>query len=83
MEHDNLLELLLVGPSGAVALYWMLYRHYRNTDKSHDFERETAVEAQPVRGMEGDRKVDEVRGTQAREIRGNNVGDHRKRVPPL
>ncbi|HVR51216.1 MAG TPA: hypothetical protein VMS38_15875 [Pseudorhodoferax sp.] len=80
MDNDSILALLAIGPAGAVGLYWMLYRYYRNTDKSHDFERATAVQAQPVTGTEADRKVDEVRGTQATQIRGNNVGEHRRRV---
>ncbi len=80
MSDDGGLGLLLLGPAGAVGLYWMLYRYYRNTDKSHAFERETVVEAQPVTGAERDRKVDEVKGTQASQIRGNNVADFRKRV---
>ena len=79
MSDDGGLGLLLLGPAGAVGLYWMLYRYYRNTDKSHAFERETVVEAQPVTGAERDRKVDEVKGTQASQIRGNNVADFRKR----
>ena len=79
MSDDGGLGLLLLGPAGAVGLYWMLYRYYRNTDKSHAFERETVVEAQPVTGAERDRKVDEVKGTQASQIRGNNVGDYRRR----
>ena len=80
MSDDGGLGLLLLGPAGAVGLYWMLYRYYRNTDKSHAFERETMVEARPVTGAERDRKVDEVKGTQASQIRGNNVADFRKRV---
>ena len=36
------LWLLVAGPAGAVATYWSLYRYYRNTDKSHGYERETA-----------------------------------------
>lgn len=80
MDNDSSLALLALGPAGAVAVYWMLYRYYRNTDKSHAFERETAVAAQPVTGMEADRKVDEVRGTQQTQIPGNNVGDYRRRV---
>lgn len=80
MSDDGGLGLLLLGPAGAVGLYWMLFRYYRNTDKSHAFERETVVEAQPVTGAERDRKVDEVKGTQASQIRGNNVADFRKRV---
>lgn len=78
MSDDGGLWLLLAGPAGGTALYWALYRYYRNTDKSHAFERETAVEAQPVTGSE--RKVDEVKGTRESRIRGDNVGAFRKRV---
>ena len=80
MSDDSGLWLLAIGPAGATALYWALYRYYRNTDKSHAFERETKVEAKTVTGADQDRKVDEVKGTQASQIRGNNVADFRKRV---
>ncbi len=78
MNDDGSLWLLLAGPAGATALYWLLYRYYRNTDKSHAFERETAVKAQPVSGT--DEKVDEVRGTRKTRIPDDNVREHRKRV---
>ena len=78
MSSDGSLWLLLAGPAGATALYWGLYRYYRNTDKSHAFERETAVKAEPVTGT--DQKVDEVIGTQKTRIDGDNVREHRKRV---
>lgn len=78
MSDDNGLWLLLAGPAGASALYWALYRYYRNTDKSHAFERETSVEAAPVTGS--DSKVGTVTGTQARRIGGDNVHDYRARV---
>ena len=78
MSEDSGLWLLLMGPAGAVGLYWSLYRHYRNTDKSHAFERETAVDAKPVTGA--DEKVDEIKGTQQTRISGDNVGEYRKRV---
>ena len=78
MDNDSIVALLAIGPSGAVATYWALYRYYRNTDKSHAFERETAITAQPVSGK--DAKAGEVRGTQATAISGNNVGDYRRRV---
>lgn len=81
MSDDGGLWLLLAGPAGATGLYWALYRYYRNTDKSHAFERETRVEAKPVTGSE--RKVDEVKGTQATRIRGDNVREYRKRVEPI
>ena len=78
MSDDGGLWLLAAGPAGATALYWALYRYYRNTDKSHAFERETAVEAQPVTGSDG--KVGENNGTQASRISGDNVGAYRARV---
>ena len=77
-EEGDLLLLLLLGPAGAIGLYWALYRYYRNTDKSHAFERETAVKAEPVTGS--DHKVDEVRGTKRTRINGDNVGAYRQRV---
>ncbi len=72
------LALLLIGPAGATGLYWMLYRYYRNTDKSYNFEHETKVEAKPVAGE--DVKVGEVTGTQEPRINGNNVSSYRDRV---
>ncbi|WP_433853759.1 hypothetical protein [Stenotrophomonas nitritireducens] len=81
MSDDSGLWLLAAGPAGATALYWALYRYYRNTDKSHAFEHETDVDAKPVTGSE--RKVGEVKGTQQRRIDGDNVGDYRQRVKRL
>lgn len=78
MSDDSSVALLLLGPAGATGLYWALYRYYRNTDKSHAFERETLVHAKPVTG--NDRKVDRVVGTQRSKIKGNNVDKHRERV---
>lgn len=78
MSDDSGLWLLLLGPAGATGLYWALYRYYRNTDKSHAFERETIVEARPVTGS--DQKIGEVTGTRETEIDGNNVQAYRKRV---
>jgi hypothetical protein len=80
MSDDGGLWLLAAGPAGATALYWALYRYYRNTDKSHGFERETKVEAKPVTGSESDRKVDEIKGTQRTRIEGDNVRAYRERV---
>ncbi|WP_232681791.1 hypothetical protein [Nocardioides sp. R-C-SC26] len=82
MESDGgIFALLLAGPLGGGALYWWLYRYYRNTDKSHSFERETRIEAQPVTGR--DDKVDEVRGTKRTDIKGDNVANYRQRVQRL
>lgn len=78
MSDDGGLWLLAAGPAGATALYWALYRYYRNTDKSHAFERETAVEAKPVTGS--DAKVDEIKGTRQSRISGENGGAYRARV---
>jgi hypothetical protein len=80
MDGDGALLLLLAGPASATALYWALYRYYRNTDKSHAFERETAVDAKPVAGAEADAKVSEVIGTRATRIAGDNVSAYRTRV---
>lgn len=73
------LWLLAAGPASGVALYWAIFRYYRNTDKSHRFEQETIV--QRIGEVTGDdRKVDEVRGTRETAIRGDNVHAHRQRV---
>jgi hypothetical protein len=78
MSDESGLWLLLAGPGSAAAVYWGLYRFYRNTDKSHGFERETHVEAQPVTG--NDTLFGKVTGTQATRIQGDNVGAYRARV---
>lgn len=78
MSDDGGLALLLLGPAGATGLYWYLYRYYRNTDKSHAFERETTVDADPVTGT--DAKVSAVKGTRATRIAGDNVRAYRTRV---
>ncbi len=75
------LVLLLLGPAGGIALYMGIWRHYRNTDKSHSFEYETHVEAGPIQSS--DRKIDQIRGTRNTRIRGDNVGDYRRRVRRL
>jgi hypothetical protein len=80
MSDDGGLWLLLAGPAGATALYWGLYRYYRNTDKSHSFERETTVEAKPITGAQSDIKVDDIKGTQRSRIEGDNVSAYRERV---
>jgi hypothetical protein len=82
-NNDGILFLLALGPASAAAFYWAIYRYYRNTDQSHAFERETAVEVLALSGSEGDRKVGEVRGTQRTRIEGDNVGAHRQRVQPM
>jgi len=83
MDNDTILFLLALGPASAAGFYWAMYRHYRNTDKSHAFEHETAVEVLALNGAESDLKVDEIRGTRAPRIQGDNVGQHRQRVQPM
>ncbi|SFB46771.1 hypothetical protein SAMN05192575_11527 [Nocardioides alpinus] len=73
--------LLAAGPAGAVATYWSLYRYYRNNDKSHAFERDTLIKAQPVEGSE--EKVDHISRTRDSDIDGDNSEDHRERVERL
>jgi hypothetical protein len=83
IEGDAIVFLLAVGPVSAAGFYWAIYRHYRNTDKSHAFEHETAVEVLALTGSESDRKVDEVRGSRSTRIEGDNVAEHRQRVQPM
>lgn len=80
MSDDGSLFWLLLGPAGGAGFYWAMYRYYRNTDKSHNFEHETAVNAQPVEGMEDDRKIREIKGTSNSRAEGDNVKEYRKRV---
>lgn len=83
MDSDAILILLALGPASAVGFYWAMHRHYRNTDKSHAFEHETAVEVLALTGVEGDHKVDEIRGTRSPRIQGDNAGNHRQRVQAM
>lgn len=83
IDGDAILFMLALGPASAVGFYWAMHRHYRNTDKSHAFEHETAVEVLALTGIEADRKVDELRGTRAPRIQGDNVENHRQRVQPM
>ncbi len=77
-SDDSLVWLLAAGPAGAVGTYWLIYRYYRNTDKSHAYERDTIIEAQPVQG--GEEKVDHISRTRDSDIDGDNSDDHRERV---
>ena len=77
-DDGGLFWLLAAGPASAVGTYWAIYRYYRNTDKSHNFERETAIESQPITGA--DNKVDERNGTTDKSIPGDNRANHRSRV---
>lgn len=70
--------ILAAGPAGAAATYWALYRYYRNTDKSHAYERDTIIEAKQVTG--GQDKIDHISRTRKSDIDGDNSSKHRQRV---
>ena len=81
MSDESDLVLLALGPAGGIGLYWALYRYYRNTDKSHAFERESKVEAKPVSGS--DQKIGTNNGTRDRRIAGENASEYRQRVAQM
>lgn len=70
--------LILIGPAGGSAVYWMIYRYYRNTDKTHQFERETRIESRPIQGQ--DQLIRSFRGIKRSAIQGRNERKHRTRV---
>ena len=75
------LWILAAGPAGALGTYWAIYRYYRNTDKSHAYERDTLIDAQPVQGSQ--EKVDHISRTRDSDIDGDNSAKHRERVQRL
>ena len=77
-DDGGAMWLLALGPAGAGAVYFGLWRYYRNTHTSHSFERETRIEVQPVTGQ--DVKVNEITGTKRSGIDGDNRTNHRQRV---
>lgn len=82
MAGDNApVWILAAGPAGAIGTYWAIYRYYRNTDKSHAYERDTLIEAQPVQGTE--EKVAHISRTRDSDIDGDNSAKHRERVQRL
>lgn len=83
MEESSewLVMLLAAGPAGAAAFYWYIYRFYRNTDKSHAFERETAVDFE-VTASE-DNKIGTNNRTKQQRINGDNISKFRQRVRRL
>lgn len=80
-DGDSPVWLLLLGPAGAGGVYYGLWHYYRNANRSHSFEKETRVAAQPITGS--DRKVDEVKGTKRTSIEGDNRDEYRARVQRL
>jgi hypothetical protein len=83
MDNEGILFLLALGPASAAGFYWAMHRHYRNTDKSHAFEHETAVEVLALTGSETDHRIDEIRGTRSSRMQGDNAGNHRQRVQQM
>ncbi|MFY2764659.1 hypothetical protein [Arenimonas sp. MALMAid1274] len=77
-DDGGVLWLLTLGPAGGTALYWAIYRYYRNTDKSHDFERETKVDAIFPTGSH--KKAHELKALTNSRIRGENGKAFRQRV---
>ncbi len=70
--------LLALGPVGGATFYWAVWMAYRNTDKSHSFEKETEV---VVSGLVGeDVKIGENNGTRDRWVRGRNDNKPRERL---
>lgn len=64
-----------------VAVYMLIYRYYRNTDKRFKFEHETVVEVENLQAY--DRKVGTNNGTKKRRISGDNSDDHLHRIRGL
>jgi len=77
-SDDGILWLLAAGPAGGVATYWAIHRYYRNTDKSHAYERDTLIDAQPPQG--GEERIDHIARTRDSDIDGDNADKYRQRV---
>lgn len=80
-DSGGIYILLLAGPAAGAAFFTYTYRRYRNADKTDQYERETAVQAQPVQTY--DNKVDRVEGTKRTAIEGRNESDYRQRLPRM
>lgn len=68
----------LAGPAVFAAVYGLIYRYYRNTDKRHHFERETEVAVGNLRS--GDRKIGERNRQKNRRMQDRNDTAHLQRV---
>ena len=77
-EQDWIYMLLAAGPTGAALFYWYMYRFCRNTDKSHGFERETAIDAEEDTCK--DYNIGDNNRTRQRSIRGENSKSFSDRV---
>ena len=70
--------LWLLGPAGGIGFYMLIFLRYRNTDKRHAFERETATEMLELRTH--DQKTGEVKGVENLSIPGRNSNTPLKRL---
>jgi hypothetical protein len=80
-EGGALLAPLIIPVLVFIAVYFFIYRYYRNTDKRHYFEHETEVEVYNMQAF--DQKIGTNNGTKQRTIRGKNSDDHLERVKDL
>ena len=62
--------LWLIGPVGGLGFFMWVFLRYRNTDKRHAFERETATELLDLRTY--DQQTGEVKGVENSSIPGRN-----------
>lgn len=81
MESEISPIILLAGPVVFGLVYWLLFQFYRNTNKSHNYEQETAIESQKI--LENDRRTNHISRTSRRRTSGANESSHRKRVTRL
>ena len=68
----------LAGPGVFIAVYFGIYRYYRNTDKRHHFEKETEVSVGNLK--RGDRRVGTNNRQKSRSMSGRNSTEHLTRV---
>lgn len=69
-SESDVFYLLAIGPAAAVFFYTTVYMRYRNTDKRHEYERETSSDIADVQGY--DTKIDHLTGLRNRRMRGRN-----------
>src|SRR5699024_7970322 len=67
---DDVSNLWLIGAVAGAGFYFWKYRKYRNTDKRHRFEHETATEVTELRAS--DDKFKQVQGVTNRNIQRAN-----------
>lgn len=68
----------VLGPAVFAAVYGGIYRYYRNTDKRHEFERETEVAVGNLRSA--DRRRGSNNRQRSRTMSGANQDSHLERV---